>query len=221
MENGLLPLVRVKGETGWNILERMRHYKVPGVGVAVIHHHEVVWAKGYGLKDGETEEPVTDTTLFIAGSISKPVAAMGALRLVQEGKLSLDENINTEFEDGTPVMSDDYSTMYFTRCKVNKNTNFGCQIYTSNRVGEGWSPAEPLTISDDSVVIAHPAISSDELTLYFVSDMPGGEGGKDIWMVERENSGAEFGPPVNLEAINTVDDEMFPLVIFFGISQSR
>jgi peptidoglycan-associated lipoprotein len=126
--------------------------------------------------------------------------------------VALDENINTEFEDGTPVLNDDYSTMYFTRCKVNKNTNFGCQIYTSNRTGETWSAAEPLALADDSVVIAHPAITSDELTLYFVSDMPGGVGGKDLWMVTRTSKGGDWSAPENLEAINTVDDEMFPFV---------
>jgi CubicO group peptidase (beta-lactamase class C family) len=95
VENGLLPPVLVKGERGWNILDRMQHYDVPGVTVAVFEDYEVVWARGYGLRDVETEEPVTDTTLFVAGSISKPVTAMAALRLVQEGKMSLDENINT------------------------------------------------------------------------------------------------------------------------------
>ena len=137
-------------------------------------------------------------------------------RMDRKGKWSvpvaLDENINTEFEDGTPVLNDDYSSMYFTRCKVNKNTNYGCQIYTANRTGDTWSPAEPLPLADDSVVVAHPAITSDELTLYFVSDMPGGAGGKDIWVVTRESKGGDWGKPENLEAVNTVDDEMFPFI---------
>ena len=138
-------------------------------------------------------------------------------RMDRKGKWSvpvpLDENINSEFEDGTPVMNDDYTTMYFTRCQVNKNTNFGCQIYTANRSGESWSKAEPMQLKDDSVVVAHPAITSDELTLYFVSDMPGGLGGKDIWRVTRSNEGDEWSKPENLGAmLNTADDEMFPFV---------
>ncbi|MFC2115112.1 OmpA family protein [Bacteroidota bacterium] len=137
-------------------------------------------------------------------------------RMDRKGKWSvpvaLDENINSEFEDGTPVLNDDYSVMYFTRCQVNKNTNFGCQIYKASKAGETWSAAEPLALADDSIVIAHPAISADELTLYFVSDMPGGVGGKDIWMVSRESNVGEWGSPVNMEAINTVDDEMFPFI---------
>ncbi len=138
-------------------------------------------------------------------------------RMDRKGKWSipvpLDEEINSEFEDGSPNMNSDFSTLYFTRCKMNKNTNFGCQIYTSNRSGEKWSKAEPIPLSDDSVVIAHPAISPDDLTLYFVSDMPGGIGGKDIWRVTRSNEGDEWSTPENLgEMINTVDDEMFPFV---------
>jgi len=138
-------------------------------------------------------------------------------RMDRKGKWSvpvpLDENINTEFEDGTPVLNSDYSTMYFTRCKVNKNTNYGCQIYTSHRSGETWSKAEALTIADDSIVIAHPAISPDELTLYFVSDMSGGIGGKDIWKVTRSNEGDDWSEPENLsDQINTVDDEVFPYI---------
>jgi peptidoglycan-associated lipoprotein len=137
-------------------------------------------------------------------------------RMDRKGKWSvpvaLDENINTEFEEGTPVLADNYSTLYFTRCKVNKNTNYGCQIYTSNKVGDTWSEAKPLELEDDSMVVAHPALTADELTLYFVSDMPGGLGGKDIWVVTRDNLGAEWSSPQNVEGINTVDDEMFPYV---------
>jgi len=94
VENGLLPVVPVKGDRGMNILERLKFYNVPGVSVAVISNYKVDWAKGYGIKDAGTKAPVTDKTLFVAGSVSKPVAATGALRLVQEGRLSLDADIN-------------------------------------------------------------------------------------------------------------------------------
>jgi CubicO group peptidase (beta-lactamase class C family) len=94
VENGLVPPVRIQGDKAWNILERMKFYGVPGVSVAVFADHKILWAKGYGVTDAEAGQPVTEKTLFIAGSVSKPVAVMGALRLVQEGKLALDENIN-------------------------------------------------------------------------------------------------------------------------------
>lgn len=96
VERGLLPAVLVKGDSAWSIEERMRHYKVPAVSVAVFNDFKVEWARAYGMKDVETKEPATAETLFQAGSISKPVAAMVALRKVQDGKLSLDENINNK-----------------------------------------------------------------------------------------------------------------------------
>jgi CubicO group peptidase (beta-lactamase class C family) len=94
VENGLLPPVLAKGVPGWTLKERMEAYQVPGVSIAVFKDFKIDWAKGYGLKDVATGEPVDAKTLFIAGSVSKPVAAMGALRLVQEGKIALDTNIN-------------------------------------------------------------------------------------------------------------------------------
>ena len=95
VENGLLPPVLIMGQTTWSIRERMKFYNVPGVSVAVFFDNKIVWAKGYGVMDNETKTPVTAATLFLAGSISKPVAVMGALRLVQEGKLALDSDINS------------------------------------------------------------------------------------------------------------------------------
>lgn len=93
-ERGLLPPVRVKGDVPWTLKERMKHYKVPGVSIAVFNDFKVTWAKAYGVVDIETNEPTTTETLFQAGSISKPVAAMVALKKVQERKILLDRNIN-------------------------------------------------------------------------------------------------------------------------------
>jgi CubicO group peptidase (beta-lactamase class C family) len=96
VERGLLPAVLIKGDAGWTIQDRMKHYRVPGVSIAVIKDFKVEWAKAYGVKDVETGEPVTPETLFQAGSISKPVAAMAALKKVAEGKIALDEDINNK-----------------------------------------------------------------------------------------------------------------------------
>jgi CubicO group peptidase (beta-lactamase class C family) len=94
VENGLRPPVLIEGDKTWTIAERMRHYGIEGVSVAVIRDNKLEWAKGYGIADVETKQPVTTSTLFQAASISKPVSAMGALVLVEEGKLSLDGDIN-------------------------------------------------------------------------------------------------------------------------------
>jgi CubicO group peptidase (beta-lactamase class C family) len=96
IEQGLLPAARVHGRTYTpaTIAERMRAHGVPAVSVAVINDGRIEWAKAYGFADVEARRPATTATLFQAASISKPVAAMGALRLVQEGRLALDEDVN-------------------------------------------------------------------------------------------------------------------------------
>lgn len=88
-------VVKGEGDACVPLLQRMRELHVPGVSVAVVHHGVLEWAKGFGVMavDGPA---VTPETIFQAGSISKPVAAMGTLHLVQEGKLSLDADVNTE-----------------------------------------------------------------------------------------------------------------------------
>jgi CubicO group peptidase (beta-lactamase class C family) len=94
VEKGLLSPVLIKGDPGRAIQERMKFHKVPGVSIAVINDYKVEWARSYGVKDVETNEPVTAETLFQAASISKPVAAMTALKRVEQGKIALDQNIN-------------------------------------------------------------------------------------------------------------------------------
>jgi CubicO group peptidase (beta-lactamase class C family) len=94
VENGLLPPVLIKGRPAWKLRERMEHYRVPGVSITVWSDYRIQWARAYGLKDVQTREPATETTLFQAGSISKPVAAMVALKKVEDGKFQLDEDIN-------------------------------------------------------------------------------------------------------------------------------
>jgi CubicO group peptidase (beta-lactamase class C family) len=78
----------------WKLAERMKHYQVPGLSVAVINGGKIEWARGYGVVEAGGARAVTPETLFQAASISKPVAAMAALRLVEEGRLSLDEGVN-------------------------------------------------------------------------------------------------------------------------------
>ena len=94
VENGLLSPVLVKGDPGWNISERMKFYEVPGVSIAVIENFKIAWAKGYGVKDVLTGESVRENTMFQAASISKSFNATAIMKEVQEGKLSLDANVN-------------------------------------------------------------------------------------------------------------------------------
>lgn len=97
VENGLLPLVASKEHLGVksNIEQRMLHYGVPGVSVAVFENGKIEWAKGYGTARPNENVPVTETTLFQGASISKSVTAVGALRLVQDGELGVEQNVNS------------------------------------------------------------------------------------------------------------------------------
>lgn len=95
VETGLIHPVYLEGDSTWTIEARMKHYHVPGVSIAIIHNGKIAWLKSYGVMDEETKEPVTRTTLFQAGSISKPVAAYAALKMAEAGKIDLNENINT------------------------------------------------------------------------------------------------------------------------------
>jgi CubicO group peptidase (beta-lactamase class C family) len=76
------------------LLERLDYYRVPGLSVAVINDSKLEWARGYGVRETGNPLSVEPDTLFQAGSISKPVAAAAALRLVEAGQLDLDEDVN-------------------------------------------------------------------------------------------------------------------------------
>lgn len=95
VEKGLITPVFIEGDPTWTIEERMEHYGVPGVSIAVISNGKIAWTKTYGVVDKQTKEPVTEKTLFQAASISKPVSAYGALTLVEKRKLGLEDDINS------------------------------------------------------------------------------------------------------------------------------
>jgi CubicO group peptidase (beta-lactamase class C family) len=98
IEEGLLPAVVIKGQLlpAMTVAGRMKHYHVPGVSVAFFEHGQVAWTRAYGFADVGAKTPVTPETLFQAASISKPVSALAMLRLVQDGKLNLDEDVNAK-----------------------------------------------------------------------------------------------------------------------------
>ncbi|HEY2378178.1 MAG TPA: serine hydrolase domain-containing protein [Gemmatimonadaceae bacterium] len=89
--------VRVEGQadTAMELVDRMRSYHVPGVSIAVIDNYRVVFAKGFGVTEFGGTKAVDTTTLFLAGSISKPVFTSGFLRVAEDRKISLDADINT------------------------------------------------------------------------------------------------------------------------------
>lgn len=98
VEGGLSPLVTTEDQLGvkYTIEQRMLHYEIPGVSIAVFNEGEIDWAKAYGVSRPGDQVPVDTSTLFQAASISKSVTALGALRLVQDGILDLDEDVNSQ-----------------------------------------------------------------------------------------------------------------------------
>ena len=98
IESGLLPSVVIEGQPPpeMKLADRMQYYHVPGISIAFFDHGRVAWTRAYGMADVQAGRPVTTETLFQAGSISKPIAALGALALVEKGKLKLDQNVNDE-----------------------------------------------------------------------------------------------------------------------------
>ncbi len=123
---------------------------------------------------------------------------------------ALESEVNSEFDEGVCCFTPDEKTMYFTRCTYDAEYPRYAEIYTSERSDASWSKPQALSISADTLSsYAHPAISPDGDWLYFVSDMPGGLGGMDIWRMAIGSRGN--GELENLgEPINTVGDEMFP-----------
>jgi len=80
------------------IIARMQESHIPGLSLAIVRDGKIIKAQGYGFTDKSGRTPVSTNTLFMAGSVSKSVAAFGALRLVQEGQLSLDADVNTRLQ---------------------------------------------------------------------------------------------------------------------------
>lgn len=123
---------------------------------------------------------------------------------------TIESGLNTEYDEGACCLSPDGSTMYLTQCLSDASYPRFAQIVTAQRSDASWGKTTPLIITNDTLSsYAHPAVSPDGEWLYFVSDMPGGKGGLDIWRMRLTANG-----PVGVEnlgePINTPGDEMFP-----------
>lgn len=123
---------------------------------------------------------------------------------------TIESGLNTEYDEGACCLSPDGSIMYLTQCLSDASYPRFAQIVTAQRSDASWGKTTPLLITNDTLSsYAHPAISPDGEWLYFVSDMPGGKGGLDIWRMRLTANG-----PVGVEnlgePINTPGDEMFP-----------
>ncbi|MGO4822777.1 MULTISPECIES: OmpA family protein [unclassified Flavobacterium] len=130
-----------------------------------------------------------------------------------------DKNVSSRFHESTPAFTKDGKTMYFTRNnyldgkkgKDSEQTTL-LKIYKATYVDDKWSDISELNIDSDNYSVAHPALSPDEKTLYFVSDMPGTFGKSDIFKAAI-NADGTLGRPINLgKSINTEGRETFPYI---------
>ncbi|MCH5329222.1 MAG: OmpA family protein, partial [Coprobacter sp.] len=120
-------------------------------------------------------------------------------------------DLNSDLDEGIVSFDPEGTLMYLTKAPREPNTDTSVGIYTSSRTGAKWTTPQKFEITGDTIsVFAHPAVSPDGAWLYFVSDMPGGYGGKDIWRIALDGSEGtleNLGPQ-----INTAGDEMFPYI---------
>ena len=123
---------------------------------------------------------------------------------------TIDSELNSPLDEGACALSPDGKTMYLTLCKTDPSYPRFATIATAQRSDASWGKPTEFVITKDTLsTFAHPAVSPDGLWLYFVSDMPGGLGGYDIWRAELTQNGV--GAVENLgEPINTAGDELFP-----------
>ncbi len=180
------------------------------------------YAPAYGTADYEM---ILFTSSRRAGNKSKKVQAgtgqlPSSIFYTQRGRSGWDApkilgpEVNGKFdEDGACSFNESYTDLYYSKSIPGAYNLEGCSIYVAKRDNSySWMDSEALGIND-SVVMAHPSISKDGLTLYFVSNMPGGFGGNDIWKMTRKTANGSWGAPINLgNKINTRDDECFPFI---------
>ncbi len=126
------------------------------------------------------------------------------------------EAINTVDHEGAICFDGRYKTMFFTRCPNVKKENLGCDIWMSESNAKGWGAPKKLMLKPegkdgDTISVGHPCVSEDGKFLIFASDMPGGQGGRDLWYTTYDRRSDSWATPVNMgPEINTPGNELFP-----------
>jgi peptidoglycan-associated lipoprotein len=206
-------------------LELVKNYREPESTwqlepVAALNSNAGDFAPAYGADDYETLLFTSSRKDNNLGSKTYPVTGEASTdlffsRLPRNGKWlkpeNMGEEINTKYEDGAAAFNSSYTVLYVTRCRKIKREKTGCSIFSIERSDNQWGEPQNLKLMPDSITAAHPALSDDDLTLYFVSDMEGGMGKMDLWKVTRSHAGDDWGEPVNMGTqINTAGNEMYP-----------
>lgn len=164
----------------------------------------------------------TSTRQGSAGSAVSDVTGMNFSDIYQtkrdkKGKWSepvvLNEAINSPASEGASCLNKKRNTMYFTRCGVEDKGVMGCALMWAKRAGQKWGEPEYIKVTEDTFTVGHPAISADDKVLVFASNMPGGQGGKDLWYITYDKKAKTWSQATNLGAdVNTAGDEMYPFI---------
>ena len=172
---------------------------------------EVIFASSRSSSTGSGEDPITGESFM--DLFSAEVDRKGKWSIPQP----LNSTINSSSNEGGVALDKKKQTLYFTRCLVDRDNNYPCDIYSARRLGKKWSAAEEVNLIDrmlnDSAQIGQPALTPDDQTMIFVSDMIGGQGGKDLWYAVFDQDTETWGSVKNLgPTVNSASDEMFPHV---------
>ncbi|MFN0030745.1 MAG: OmpA family protein [Flavobacteriales bacterium] len=124
--------------------------------------------------------------------------------------------VNTGKNEGGVCFSKDYSEMYFLMANCDPNLPGPCDIYRSKKASSGWEEAKSINLidrnADDTSSVGHPYLTPDNKYMLFVSDMPGGKGGADLWYATFDKKSDTWTKPTNMGAINTKGNEYFPYI---------
>lgn len=174
-----------------------------------------------------TELVFTSNRKGSTGTIDNPrkVASNGDLWITTQDRkghwgqpVIIEGGINTEHDEGASTFDRNQKTIYFTRCEMDPKgkKSMGCEIWFSEKKGSRWDDPEKLELKPegaDTLSVGHPALAPDDTYMIFAGDLPGGQGGKDLWISEYDRREKKFMPPKNLgPGINTPSDELFPYI---------
>ena len=177
---------------------------------------QLVFASDFETNPGEGKKYGWTGRGYLNIMKSKPIMT-GDFWGDMEKASGFESKFNLPYHDGPAAFSADGNTIYFTRSFFGKAKREGIyktnllKIYYATKTNGKWGEIMPFFLNSKDFSVGHPSLSADGQTLYFVSDMPGGQGGTDIWMCKRE--GDIWGPANNLgKTINSSENEMFPSI---------
>ena len=192
-----------------NLKEINSNYNDFSASYAGVHDNEIYFTSSRKGATGKIKSAITgeyNTDLFVS-TYNLQKKRWNKPQLIDDQKI-----IDTFYEEGAGSLNKAGDEMYFTRCIYKKSDQESSEVYSTKQLLGIWGEPKKIKVSGDSLMLAHPSISADGNTFYFVSDRVGGYGGKDIWYATKQK-GDSWGKPINAgPEINTTGDEMFPYI---------